>query len=461
MFSIGVGSFTSDWIAVLVACALLLAPVLAGLLLTAALRAAVSIRRRARWTAALAVAPVALSLAAIPRTDQLSFWDLLIASLGFATGAVLAMRQPDGHVLRGALRTTGRIAVGLLIAELIARVALPSLGTFPPPHTARLVVPITNRDPPCNVLYPPDNRVQEVLRRGEPGRPAVLHIGDSLVAGIGIPSSENFVSALGNAQPGIQHLNLGAVGAGLDVYLLALRLWGPAARPHLTVVYIFAGNDLFDLNARYLCCADGGLLLDQGGRLTPRCPTAQWNIPLKAHLASSPPPFVLRALARPSRVAGHLLRFVIRAQQDAFRRGFANLPSPGDPASQTPRWNLLDQRIRAIAATAREQHSRLLMVVIPSRTTIEKTLGLPALANDYWRDGPTGVAGHRRIVETARAAGVDVLDGWDTVQAAMQQDGVERVFAHECPGDVHFGRLGHQRFAAWLLPALQARGVNP
>ncbi len=461
MFSIGEGSFTSDWVAIFVACALLLAPVLAGLLVAALLRAVLTIRRRALWTVPLVVVPVALSLAAIPRTDQLSFWDLLITGLGFAAGAVLAMGQPDGAVLRGALRTSGRITVGLLIAEVIARVLLPSLGDFPSPRTARLVVPITNRDPPCNVLYPPSGMIHEVLRRGEPGRPRVLHFGDSLVAGIGIPSSENFVSALGNAQPGVQHVNLGAVGAGLDVYLLAMRLWGPAAQPRLNVVYIFAGNDMFDLNARYLCCAHGGLLVDQGGRLTPRCPTAQWNIPLKAHLASSPPPFVLRALARPSRVAGHLLRFVIRVQQDAMRHGFRNLPSPGDPASQTPRWNLLDQRIRAIAATSREQNARLLMVVIPSRTTIEKTLGWPAVANDYWGDGPTGVAGHRRIVETARAAGVDVLDGWDTLRDAMQQDGVERVFANEYPGDVHLGRLGHQRFAVWLLPALQARGVNP
>src|SRR4051812_31830268 len=100
MFSIGVGSFTSDWIAVLVACALLLAPALAGLLVAAALRAALTIRRRALWTAALVVVPVALSLAAIPRTDRLSFWDLLIAGLGFAAGAALAMQQPDGDVLR-------------------------------------------------------------------------------------------------------------------------------------------------------------------------------------------------------------------------------------------------------------------------------------------------------------------------------------------------------------------------
>jgi hypothetical protein len=431
------------------------------LLVAAALRAAIAVRRRGLWAAALVVVPVATSLAAIPRTNQLSFWDLLIAGLGFAAGAVVAMRQPDGGVLISSFRTSARIAVGLLIAEVIARLALPSLGDVPPPRYARLVLPVTNRDPPCNILYPAGDMMQRVLRPDGPARPAVLHIGDSLVAGIGVPPSSVFVSALADAQPGILHVNLGAVGAGPDVYLLAQRLWGPAARPRLTVVYLFAGNDLSDLDARYLCCPTGGLLVDQGGRSSPRCPAPQWRIPLNAHFASSPPPFVLRALSRPSRVAGHLLRAVIRAQQDAFRRGVGNLPSPSDPASQVPRWSLLDQRIRAIAATAREQNSRLLIVVIPNRTTIEKTLGLPALANDYWRSGPSGVEGHRRIVETARAAGVDVLDGWDVVRTAMQQEGVGRVFANEYPGDVHFGRVGHQRFAAWLLPALQARGVNP
>lgn len=461
MFSTGAEAFSSDWIAVLLACALLLAPVLAGLLTAAALRAVVSIRRRAPWTAALVIVPVALSLAAITRTDNFSFWDFLFVGLGFAAGAVVAMGRPDGRVLTRSLQTSGRLGVGLLIAELLARLVLPSPGSVPPPRAARLVMPVNNRDPSCSLIFPTANAMQRHLRAGGRARPAVLHIGDSLVAGVGVPQSLSFVSALGDAQPDIQHVNLGAAGAGPDVYLLALRRWGGVVRPRMTVVYLFAGNDMADLNAHYLCCPAGGLLVDQGGRSSPRCASPEWRIPVRMHLASSPPPFVLRALAQPSRIAGHLLRAVIRLQQDALRLGLGNIPSGCEPASRFPRWSILDQRVHEIAAAARELNSRLLVVVIPSRTTLEKTLGLPALANDYWVEGPRGVEGHRRIVETVRAAGIDVLDGWDVVRAAIQQEGVERVFAHEYPGDVHFGRVGHQRFAAWLLEALRARGVTP
>jgi lysophospholipase L1-like esterase len=461
MFSTGDGTFSSDLAAIAFALALLLAPVVLGLLIAAALRALLPSRRaQLLWTPPLVLSPVALSLVAIPHINALSFWDVLIAGLGVAAGLTLGMLQPAGGRASSGLRAGGRVLVGLLIAEVIVRVALPSAGSVPPPRSARLMVPVTNRDPPCNVMVPTEAELRERSSSGAPGRPTVLHIGDSLVAGIGVPASENFVADLNTAQPSVRHLNLGSVGAGPDVYLLALSRWARAAHPRLAVVYLFAGNDLFDLNAHYLCCPQG-LLRDEGARLTPRCPTARWNIPLRAHLANSPPPFVLRALAGVSRIAGHLLTFVARVQQDVFRRGFGMVPSPNDPASQVPRWGLFERTIRAIGATAAEQHTPLLVVVLPSRTTLERTLGLPALANDYWVDRARGEAGHRRIVATAREAGLDVLDAWDFVREAMRRDGVEALFAREYPGDVHFSPLGHRRLTDWLLPALRARGVTP
>src|SRR5207253_11023837 len=55
------------------------------------------------------------------------------------------------------------------------------------------------------------------------------HIGDSLVAGNGVPKSENFVAALNRAQPGVRHVNLGASGASPEAYLLALSRWTTTA----------------------------------------------------------------------------------------------------------------------------------------------------------------------------------------------------------------------------------------
>lgn len=462
MFSTGVGTFGSNRAAIAFALALLLLPALLGLLMAAGLRALLPGRRRHLPLAApLLVGPVALALAAIPHTDALSFWDVLIGGLCVASGVALGMLQPAGRVLSRGCRVGAKVLVGLLFAEVIVRVALPPVGSVPPPRAARLVVPVTNRDPPCNIIFPTDDWLRETLLRDAPERPTVLHIGDSMVAGIGVSASENFVSDLGAAQPSIRHLNLGAVGAGPDVYLLALSRWTPPMRPRLAVVYLFAGNDLFDLNAQYLCCPGGGLLRDEGGRLTPRCPTPRWKIPLATHLASSPPPFVLRALAGVSHTAGHLLILVTRVQQDVFRRGLGMAHSPHDPASEVPRWGLFARTIRAIAATAAEHHTPLLMVVLPSRTTLERTLGLDAVAHDYWVDRSMGEAGHQQIVATVREAGIDVLDAWDFVRAAMVQDGVAPLFAREYPGDVHFSALGHRRMADWLLPALRVRGVGP
>jgi len=267
MFSTGDGTFSSDLAAIAFALALLLLPVALGLLLAAALRSLLPARRwQLLWAAPLVLGPVALSLVAIPRINALSFWDVLLAGLCVAAGLTLGMFQPADRVVSRGLRAGARVLAGLLIAEVIVRVALPSPGSVPPPRSARLVVPVTNRDPPCNVIFPTDDEVRHRSTWGAPGRPTVLHIGDSLVAGIGVSASENFVSDLNAAQPSVRHLNLGSVGAGPDVYLLALSRWLPAARPRLAVVYVFAGNDLFDLNARYLCCPQG-LLRDEGSRI--------------------------------------------------------------------------------------------------------------------------------------------------------------------------------------------------
>ncbi|MBP6833618.1 MAG: hypothetical protein KA978_22720 [Deltaproteobacteria bacterium] len=461
MFSTGVGTFPSDWMAVLVALALLLTPVLLGVLATALARARLPRRWRTLWAALLLSTPVALSLLAIPRSNELSLWDFAFATGGFMVGVVLALIQPDGAVLAGARRTGGRVLVGLLVAEVIVRVALPSPGDVPPPRSARLLLPVTNREPPCNVTYPEANVQRQTLTEGAPGRPMVLHIGDSLVEGIGVPREETFVSLVGAAQPGVHHVNLGTVGAGPDVYFLALSRWAPLARARLAVVYLFVGNDMFDLEARYLCCAGGGLLRDESDHPAMRCPTPRWHIPLKAHLTTSPAPFTLRALAGVSRVAGHLLRFVIRVQQDAHRRGFGILPSPGAPGAMVPRWALLSRRIRAIAAAARDNHTPLLMVVLPSRPTLERTFGRTPRSNDYWGTRERGEEGHRRFLDAVRAEGIDALDAWDVIRSTMAQDGAERTFANEYPGDVHLGRLGHRRLAEWLLPHLQARGINP
>lgn len=198
---------------------------------------------------------------------------------------------------------------------------------------------------------------------------------------------------------------------------------------------------------------------EEGGHLTPRCVTARWSIPLGVHLATSPPPFALRVMASESRTAGYLLGLVMRVQQAAFRRGLGDF-SGQVHGSNEPRWDFFAAVMRNLRETAATRRTPLLVVALPTRPTLERSLGRIPVGNDYWRDLEHGLAGHRRIVATARAAGLDVIDAWDVLRAAIEQNGPASVFARDYPGDVHLSALGHERVARWLLEALRDRGVT-
>jgi len=460
MFSTGQGTFSSDTVAVLVAALFVLLPALSGLVAAVALGSYVRSPPARRGVAMLlTVGPLGVALLAIPRLDAWSFWDVLGVACSFTVGALVGLLQGPAKGLRGGLRSLGGVVLGLALTEALAHAVLPPAPSVPSPRFARLRLPVTNRDPPCNVIYAPDDEVRARLGGGS-GRSTVLHIGDSMVAGVGVGPREGFVERLAVAQPGLRHINLGASGAGPEAYALSMARFTERRPARLAIVYLFAGNDLADLDARFLCCSDGGLLRSEGGRLTPRCPRPRWNIPRSAHLATSPPPFVLRALAGVSRVAGYLLPLTVRAQQAAFQRGLGSVSERNDPASRTPRWSFLGGVMRRLRDDAGQRRTPLLVVVLPSRPTIERSLGRTPVGNDYWVDLARGEDGQRRIVATVQDAGVDVIDAWEAVRGIAMREGVEATFARQYPGDVHFSALGHERFAAWLIEALRGRGVT-
>jgi len=459
LFDTGAGTFSSDFAAFLAALALLTLPPLAGMLLAAVARR-VEVVRRHRLLAALALSlpPVALALWKIRHLDDVGFWDLLGLALGFAAGVALVMALPEGRVRRGVTGVLGGTLVGVALVEIIARIALPAPQSVPSPREARWSVPVTNRDAACNFMYPPPNYIEQRLSEGEPERPTVLHIGDSLVAGVGVRREETFVADLSTGQPGVRHVNLGAAGAGPEAYLVTLSRWAAVDPPRLAVVYVFTGNDLEDLGAPSLCCEGKALLRSVGGRLEPRCPSARWSIPPMRHAVTSPPPFALRALAGSFRVADALLRLTVGLQQSIARRGWGS-PIGRIPPARGREWEQLAPVLRALRATADARRTRLLVVALPARATLERSLGRTPEGRDYWDDLPRGREAQQRIVDLARAAGIDTLDAWEPVRAAFEREGAA-LFAREYPGDVHFSAVGHRVLTAWLRPALEERGVR-
>ncbi len=459
MFDTGAGTFSSDLVAFLAALALLTLPPLLGGLLAAALRRVEAVRRRRFLTALpLVVLPFALALWKVRQLDDVGFWDLLGLACGFAAGVVLVMALPEGRVRRGVTGVLGGTLVGVALVEIVARVLLPAPQSVPSPSQARWSMPVTNRDAPCNLMYESPHEIEHRLSEGPSDLPTVLHIGDSLVAGVGVRREETFVADLGVAQPGVRHVNLGAAGGGPEAYLVTLSRWTAARPAQLAVVYVFTGNDLEDLGAPSLCCEGGPLLRSVGGRLEPRCPSPRWSIPPAMHAVTSPPPFALRVLAGSFRVADALMRLTVGVQQSLARRGWGS-SSGRRPPARGREWEQLAPVLGALHTTAAAHRTPLLVVVLPSRATLERSLGRTPEGHDYWGDLTRGREAQQRVVDLARAAGIDTLDAWEPVRAAFEREGPP-LFAREYPGDVHFSALGHRVFTAWLRSALDARGVR-
>lgn len=455
MFHTGEGTFSSDALATLVALVMLALPVALGLQLGALVRRHLA-RRMHRWALLVvcACAPLALAAPLVARSNTSLFWDVLFAALCFLPAALLGR---DGSRSRVGLQ----LVLGVMLAEVALRALTPPVSVASPaPHRARLSMEITNRDPPCRVLYP-DAEVLRSESEVHDARPVVMHLGDSMVEGAGVAREEAFPAALGSLQPAVRHVNLGVGGAGPEAYLFAFERWASALRPRLAVVYVFLGNDLFDLEREYLCCAGGPLYRDAAVPPTPRCPAARWAVPLKTHLATSPAPFALRALAANSAVAWHLQRLVQSVPDALYRRGFHLVEGAHESASLTPRWNLLARRLQALARSSATRHIPVLVVALPSRHTLERSLGREPHGFDYWGDRESGESAQHRVVSEAHAAGLDALDAWEPVRTGVALHGLDAFFANRYPGDVHFSPLGHRAVAAWLAPALAERLARP
>ena len=98
-------------------------------------------------------------------------------------------------------------------------------------------------------------RGPEHPERPAPGVTRVLMLGDSVAFGSGVADDETF-SALLDARPDVEALNLGVDGYGTDQALLRLRREGLAFHPHVVVLNFCVRNDHFD-NALPVALYDG------------------------------------------------------------------------------------------------------------------------------------------------------------------------------------------------------------
>lgn len=391
-------------------------------------------RRRFRFGLALALSSLGVFAGAFePRVPA---WDAagmgVVLALGFVYGSRLRAAERDVRTeLRRAGLVVAGLAVGLAVAEAAVRIGLPPPRRFPPPEALSLVLRPEVREAACRDLYE-GGPTSQALEDGERGR-VVLHLGDSMVEGTTVSPDGVLTTLLDRLAPGTRHVNAAHAGAGPDYHLAMLRGRGEALRPAVVVLWIYAGNDLADLDKPYACCG-AGPLLDAAGAW--RCPEPRWRFPARALYARSPVPHPLRVLASSSAFAAHL----------AWT--WAGLASwlepalggrPGEPVSEEA-WARLRAVVRAFVAETGRLGARLVVVALPHRSTVE------------WEDPSAEIAHlvHLRVVETLREEGVPFLDPAALLRRAAREEGRTDLYAPFGPTEEHFGDPGHRLLAEWL-----------
>ena len=443
--------------------ALLAVPILLGWILGFLLRSLRGRRLQGLVAALVCVAlPPVAAVAVTVRWPLVGLWDAAVEGLLTGVALVCAAHGAFADARRPAVLAAS-VLLALVLLETLGRLLLPPPPGFPPrrPHllladalridSARMPWDTRCKEIVCAIayedqyggLFDPAEAQRDILTpRGWAPRPGavrrVLHLGDSMAFGFGLPREETFTAVLERLEPGAQHVNAAVPGTAPDAYFVVLQRWIELHDIDLAVMHIYEGNDLDGLDSRYPCCGWQSLLRYDDGGAVRRCAQAT---PPELGLAGlawlrhhNPPPFLLRALVGHSHAAAY-------AAAAMTLEPYFLVDQPAEV-----RLAHLEQILRATRALLEARRIGFVAVVLPARTWIE--------TQATWQHHAP------QIVQAARRAGVPVLDGSEVFRAALAR-GRQLFFDH--PNDIHFGAGGHAAYAEWLhgeLPAFVATPVG-
>lgn len=408
--------------------ATLAVPVAIGLALGVLVRRLVPARLRP-WVRSVGAAGLALAPLLLASTLAVGVYDALLAAAA-CSGAMLAaslrdLRAPPWRGVAIALATSG---LGVLAVEAVAR-HLGGRTSAIAPSELHLRFEKRATDFACMALQSqgPAGGADAAAAR------TIVHLGDSMVAAYDVLPDQRFAALVQRARPGERHLVEGHPGVGPDVYfhLVATRI--AELRPAAVYLYVFLGNDFFDMDRPHACCGDGHVLDYAGGRATLACASPRSVGGFVDELRAAPAPYALRVLAHVS-VAANVLasRFDAATHLAGAWTYHAWEPTPQEVEH-------VSLALRAIHEHLRSRGIDLTLVLLPPRWPLET----------HERGDPFARA-RAAVADDAARDGVRVLDAWSLFQEAIDRDPSGAWFQSD-PSNPHFGVEGHAAFAAWLL----------
>jgi hypothetical protein len=434
----------------LVALATVLVPLAAGAALGIGVRRALQRRLHGVPAALLALAlPAVGAVVCIVWHPVIGLWDAVtegvLIGIGFTAAAHRAFADRDRLVSIAA-----GSAVGLMLLEIGVRLFLPPPPRFPTSAGVHFLLAdairasrqnqgwdFRSRELACAVAYGEEYRgmldagdetevrfpSRYTARAGTPRRE--LHVGDSMVFGLGVARDETFTAALETLEPTTEHVNAGIPGLAPDAYLALLETWIARQRFDVVTMYLFDGNDLRDLDGPYPCCGFASLLTYDDSAPHLRCATpTPFDVTATGFewiRYNGPPPYLLRTLVDDSAAAAHLAAALINAGQRY------SLTSTSTVAERS-------EHLAAILRAARDELAR--------RGTAFRVVIFPYDAESTGGESRE----HVELVDLVAKLGIPLLDATPVLRAAVAAH--REIFIR--PFDPHFNPAGHRLIAEWI-----------
>ncbi len=424
--------------AYLLALALMLSSLLCGILLGGLLLRRLLGRRLTSVRGALVLlVPPLLPAFLLPMSWLfVGFYDLVLYGILVAVGMVFS-----GHSLgaktgwREVALLVGAVAVSLLLLESGVRLLLPPPPAFPPSQDASFwLVPMGTADASgtaCKSIFPAQYPELVQARARFPERPRrVLHVGDSMVEGVGVPRAERFVALLNGESAKVSHVNAGISGTGPAHYYLLTRHWTKLLKTNMVVWYLFPYNDFESgLVAKYGCCGGRSLLQFDGDGFAVAC-TAWEADERNTRFSISPAPYPLRVATGQLRLAGHLVSLLVRLTR----------PVPGPVVGEEESLRRTRLVLRRGGDELEEQGIRFAVVLLPFRGLLEgDTAVAPALARR-----------RTSVLEICQDLQLDCYDGLAALAGLRGAEEISAAFINDPVWDYHFSGEGHRLLAEWL-----------
>jgi len=291
----------------------------------------------------------------------------------------------------------------------------------------------------CAYLYPdryPDHFRDRTDRSGRATTPtsAVLHLGDSMPMGLGLPIQEAFPALLEKRRPEVAQINGAMASMSVDYgYVIAEHWLDRSPWPVKLVVLNIFFNDPLEIDQGMPCCGEQSLLTYRDGHPVERCPQPSWPNGYGESLAwiarNSAPPYPLRIATDFSSAARFLDAWLVNLAP------FARTPWDG------PRdvWGHFEEVVRALRDDLAARKIPLVAVVMPVRWVLESKE--PERLEAYQIS--------QRILALCGSLGIPTFAGEEPFR---ERESTARYFLGR--DDIHLSAEGHAVLAEWLEPKL-------